>query len=267
MNSYYLFFIHPDLKDLLLEELRRKHSVLQLSFSNKDFLSMKGPEGYAKKLQKNPLVFAKRMAVFLEKSAIPSNFSIEVSANEFWNYKLIESCCDTYELKKVEKPEQAPARAWHKIQEVCELFNWSIQPGESFIEIGSAPGGISYFLLDKGVKLTAIDPAAMDASLSGFKHIRESIFDVKKNQLPKKCDWLISDLNLKCDINISQCRRIADYYPSLKGGFITIKTPKAFDVKHMQKWREVFNDFETFIFHLPSHRREMGLFFTKKKRK
>ncbi len=261
--NFYLFFIHPDLKDLLIEELKRKHPKLNLSFSNKEFLSMKGPEGYEKFLKKHPLIFAKRMAIFLGKGKEPKGLSLKLKTDEFWYYKTIKTHCDTYDLPLAERPEKAPARAWHKIQEACNHFDWKIKKGDSVIEIGSAPGGISYFILEQGAKLTAIDPAEMSKDLEGFTHIKESIFEVKKKQLPRRCDWLISDLNLKGDLNIKQCRWIADQYPELKGGFITIKTPKDFDVKHMRKWADEFNEFNTFLIHLPSHKREIGLFFKK----
>lgn len=259
--QFYLFFIHPQLKDLLLEELKRRHSKLSLSFSNKEFLSMKGPEGYEVHLEKNPLVFAKRMGIFLDKSADPGEYAVRVKEGEYWNYELIRTPCDTYDIVESPKPEGAPARAWHKIDEACKHFDWKIKAGEIVIEIGSAPGGISYYLLDKGAELYAVDPAKMDPSLKGFKHIQRSIFDVDRRDLPTHCDWLISDLNLSGDLNVVQCARIAAYYSKLKGGFLTIKTPQDFDVKHMKKWAKSFENFETTLFHLPSHRREIGLFF------
>lgn len=263
MNSFYLFFIHPRLKDLLLEELKRKHPKLTLSFSNKEFLSMKGPDGYEKYLLKHPLIFAKRMGVFIEKIEHQTESSIQLKDKEYWKYNLIKTPCDTYDINVSDLPKKAPARAWHKIQEACEHFDWKIEKDDVVIEIGSAPGGISHFLIEKGVRLTAIDPAAMDKDLGDFIHLKMSIFDVEKKHLPRNCDWLISDLNLNGDLNISQCKRIAKLYPNLKGGFITIKTPKDFDVKHMQKWADEFKNFKTQLIHLPSHKREMGLFFTK----
>lgn len=259
--SFYLFFTFPNLKDLLLEELRRKHPSLTLSFSNKEFLSMKGADNYSNQLIRNPLIFARRMALFIDKQSSPSEYSIALKDNEFWNYKIINSKCDTFDLKEIEKPDEAPSRAWHKIQQACEFFHWEIQKGETVIEVGSAPGGISYYLLEKGAKLFAIDPAQMDNKFQNFTHIQKSIFDVDRRDLPKHCDWLVSDLNLSGDLNVAQCKRISEYYPKLKGGFITIKTPKDFDVKHMRKWESEFNRFKTTIIHLPSHRREIGLFF------
>ena len=261
--QFYLFFIFPGYKNFLLEEIKLRHPKLTLSFSNKEFVSMKGPANYERNLKKKPILFTRRMGVFLDKSSQPEDFCILVKEGEYWNYEKIETSIDTFDLKVKDKPENAPARAWHKIDEVCELFNWQICSGDNVIEIGSAPGGISYFVLEKGANLVCIDPAEMDAKLKKIKHIKQSIFEVKKNQLPKKCDWLISDLNLNGDLNISQCKRIADYYPQIKGGFITIKTPNLEDLKNFDHWSGIFKKFQVQLFHLPSHKSEIGLFFIK----
>lgn len=259
--QFYLFFIFPGYKDFLLEEINQKHPKLTLSFSNKEFVSMKGPANYEKVLKKNPILFAKRMGKFLKKSSEPKNFSILVKEGEYWLFDNISTPIDTFELNIKEKPHKAPARAWHKIDEACDLFDWEIKKGESVIEIGSAPGGISYFVLEKRADLVCIDPAEMDRNLKPFKHIKQSVFDVKKHQLPRKCDWLISDLNLNGDLNLSQCKRIVDYYPQIKGGFITIKTPQPEDLKNIEKWKSLFKKFHVHFFHLPSHKSEIGLFF------
>ena len=66
MDSFYLFFHFPELKDLLIDEVKAFHPVLRLSFSNKNFLSFKGPKGYQKALKERPLIFVKRMEPFFE---------------------------------------------------------------------------------------------------------------------------------------------------------------------------------------------------------
>lgn len=268
--SYYLFFYDPQIKALLLKELHLYHPQLKLSFSNKEFLSMKGPENYSEKLKKVPVIYAKRMGLFLEKKDELVSSSIEVRPGEFWHYEIIPSKIDTYSLPIIDKPELAPARAWHKMQEAHSLFQLNIVKDQTVVEIGSAPGGISFYLLNIGVNLIAIDPAKMDFSLKKnypelLTHLRKSVFDVDRRHLPKNVDWLISDLNLMGDLNLSQCRRLVDYYSNFKGGFFTIKTPEPRDVKHFENWKKLFIDFNVTLFHLPSHRREIGMVITPKK--
>ncbi|EQC52072.1 SAM-dependent methyltransferase [Bacteriovorax sp. DB6_IX] len=266
MNSFYLFFYDTTIKDLLLEELQKKHPKLTLSFSNKEIISMKGPSGYAKYLEDRPVIFSKRQALFIEKTKENDETKESILVGkDYWVYETIDTYNDFLELPEIEMPEQSPARAWHKMREAHEQFALDIERGQQVIEIGSAPGGISYYLLELGVNLVCIDPAEMSPVLSqnyqsSFKHIKESVFEIKKFMLPKTCDWIISDLNLKGDLNLDQTRRLMSFYPQLKGAFLTVKTPTIKDLKKINIWANSFNEgFEAIVTHLPSHRREIGI--------
>lgn len=266
MNLFYIFFYDRIVKDLLLEEVRLNHPELTLSFSNDQFISMKGPVSYDDELKLRPVVFSKRQACFVAKSATePENVEyLKISDNEYWIYTVIKTPNDFYGLPIMEKPLEAPARAYLKIKEAHEFFDMKFAKKDQVVEIGSAPGGISYYLLELGMKLVSIDPAVMDQKLSrdypsSFLHIKKSIFDISNMDLPERCDWVISDLNLKGNIALEQSMRIMDYYPDLKGAFLTIKTPEISDVKRIIKWKlKLARKYKVQICHLPSHRREIG---------
>jgi hypothetical protein len=267
MSSFYLFFYDSNIKDLLLTELKFKHPKLTLSFSNKELISMKGPANYEGNLEKNPVLFSKRQATFKEKltSAPSEDDYIKLNENQYWSYEIIDTYNDYLDMEEIEMPKESPARAYHKMREAHLQFGLEINPGDQVIEIGSAPGGISYYLLNLGVKLICVDPAVMDKSLkekfpNSFKHIKASIFDVDRRDVTKNCDWIISDLNLIGDLNVDQTKRIMDYYKDLKGAFITIKTPKTSDLRRIPNWVKSFgSDYDVLVTHLPSHRREIGL--------
>lgn len=274
MISYFLFFYDRNIKDLLLEELKLYHPKLNLSFSNKSFLSMKGPEGYEKVLSSRPVVFSRRQAIFIGKVEREEEgdglFYVKVKEGEFWKYKKIESPCDDFDLIEIDLPELAPARAYHKIREASLLHQLDFKSGDQAIEIGSAPGGISYYLLEKGLKLVSIDPANMSDRLfkvygNNFQHLKKSIFDVERNELPHRCDWIISDLNLDGALNIKQSLRIMKLFPKLKGAFLTVKTPKNSDLMKFSQWKKEFEEFgDVILNHLPSHRKEIGIIIKKK---
>lgn len=268
MESYYLFFPFTDLKDLLLAEIEFHHPELRLSFSNKHFLSFKGPKGYQNQLKENPVVFSSRMGLFISKSDTDKENTVKVKEKEYWNYQIIKGILDTLEYNSPQLDSHAPARAWLKIAEAHELFKLNFRDSQQVIEIGSAPGGISYFLLNHGMKLFSIDPAKMNIEqCENFEHLKKSIFDVKREELPKYCDWIVSDLNLKGSVNVAEVVRISEFYPQLKGGFLTIKTPTKEDLAFLKKWKIPFKKrFSCQLFHLPSHRREIGLLFLKKER-
>ncbi|MFG1499109.1 SAM-dependent methyltransferase [Halobacteriovorax sp. XZX-3] len=275
MNTFYLFFYHPKLKDLLLEEIKLKHPKLHLSFSNKEFVSMKGPDNYETQLIKKPVAFARRQATFIDKyNEIPLDGEyIRVGENQFWHFDTIITPVDTFSLTESEISDEVPARAYHKACQAFRLYKEEISAQDQIVEIGSAPGGISYYVLEKGAKLVSVDPALMDPIISEkfgdqFSHIKKSVFDVTRAQLPKHCDWLISDLNLNGDLNTNQSRRIMDFYKNIKGAFLTIKTPVINDLKKVDDWIKVFTadkKYEVSVCHLPSHRREIGMFIRPRK--
>lgn len=263
-EKYYLFFYDKELKKILKDEIKFKYKDLNLSFSNSEFLSYKGPSNLENQLKKKPIYFAKRQAIFIDKTDEPRHKknAIEVG-KQWWNYKPIYGHhTDTLNLKIEELPELAPARAYLKMQQAHDLFKLDLSPKDQVIEIGSAPGGITYYLLNKNMKVCSIDPAIMDEkffSNSNFKHLKASIFDIEKKDLPKRCDWVISDLNLEGDLNINQTMRIISLYPELKGAFITIKTPRISELRKVPKWiQEASKGFKVSVVNLPAHRNEVG---------
>jgi len=264
--SFYLFFYKQDLKQHLLEELKFKFPSLSLSFSNKDFISMKGLESDLKKLQKTKLIYALRSGHFISKNETPlEEFqNIKVGPNQFWSYEMIKNSYDFLDYKLPDLPPEIPARAYHKVSEAQSIMELGIEPGDNVVEIGSAPGGISYYLLDMDVNLTAIDPAKMDSDLlekypQKLTHLQNSIFDIEKRHLPRNIDWIISDLNLDGDLNINQSLKIMDFYPKLKGAFLTIKTPKPSDCRRIKGWEAFFRGkYSIRVCNLPSHKKEIG---------
>jgi 23S rRNA (cytidine2498-2'-O)-methyltransferase len=58
-------------------------------------------------------------------------------------------------------PKEAPSRAYLKLEEGLLWSKAPVQRGDTAIEIGSAPGGASYALLKRGLKVVGIDPGQM----------------------------------------------------------------------------------------------------------
>lgn len=264
MSEFYLFFFKKELKAHLLWEIKTKLPELSLSFSNKQFLSFKAPENYLETLNKSQIIFAKLSAKFLYKDNNASENCVQTKPDEFWHYKPLKLTENTLNYREKDLPEIAPARAYLKMQQADEIFQLNIKSNDQVVEIGSAPGGISYYLLEKGCKVYAIDPAIMSPVVSEnygnkFEHVKKSIFDIDMQALPKKCDWLVSDLNLPGDLNINQCIKIMRHYPGLKGAFITLKTPEVDDIINTQKWTKLLPRYKKLhIVHLPAHKKELG---------
>jgi 23S rRNA (cytidine2498-2'-O)-methyltransferase len=129
-------------------------------------------------------------------------------------------------------PSEAPSRAWAKIEEAIRWSGLTPRPGEHAIELGSAPGGASFALLERGLHVHGVDPGAMDprvlqyagATGNRFKHHAVPAAEVARKDLPRTYEWLASDVNLAPMIALRYVERfVALAHGGLRGAFITLK--------------------------------------------
>lgn len=95
-------------------------------------------------------------------------------------------------------PPEAPSRAWLKLEEATRLFDIPFEKGQRAVEIGSAPGGATYALLERGLEVVGIDPNEMDARIAEhprFAHLRMTSMNVDVDAL-ERYDWLLLDVNV-----------------------------------------------------------------------
>ena len=111
-------------------------------------------------------------------------------------------------IPRLKFPRDAPSRSTLKLDEAFltlldegERERW-LKPGMSAVDLGAAPGGWTWQLVRRSLRVAAIDNGAMDSALmeSGLvTHLREDGFRYR----PKKpVDWLVCDM-------VEQPRRIA----------------------------------------------------------
>lgn len=128
-------------------------------------------------------------------------------------------------------PEDAPSRAYLKIQEAILWCGVPLFPNDVVVEIGSAPGGASLALLRRGLTVVGIDPSPPDrqhspivASHPNFRHIKDRVAYVKRIQLPAHVDWLICDANIPPQALVpTLTSMIKSLEPSLRGVILTMK--------------------------------------------
>lgn len=132
------------------------------------------------------------------------------------------------------RPEQI-SRAELKLQEAIDVFRLTLPPQGRAIDLGAAPGGWTRLLLAAGLQVTAVDPAALDASLTGalyLTHYRGYAQRFLETALANPTlvgsfDVLVSDLRMDA---ILAARLLSDYAPLLaEDGFVitTLKLPHA----------------------------------------
>ena len=112
-------------------------------------------------------------------------------------------------IPRLKFPRDAPSRSTLKLDEAFlvlldddERARW-LKPGMSAVDLGAAPGGWTWQLVRRSLRVTAIDNGPMDAALidSGLvTHLRADGF----RYAPKKpVDWLVCDM-------VEQPRRVAE---------------------------------------------------------
>jgi 23S rRNA (cytidine2498-2'-O)-methyltransferase len=129
-------------------------------------------------------------------------------------------------------PADAPSRAWCKVEEAICWANLSPVPGDTAVEIGSAPGGATLALLRRGLTVYGIDPGEMHPLTKGFRgthgnrfvHLHMPAAEVPKRALPHQYQWLLLDVNLAPMVALRYVERfVALAHGGLKGAVLTIK--------------------------------------------
>jgi 23S rRNA (cytidine2498-2'-O)-methyltransferase len=123
-------------------------------------------------------------------------------------------------------PDDAPSRAWLKLEEGLAFSGLPLRAGQVAVEIGSAPGGASWALLSRGLHVVGVDPGAMDGRVLAcprFAHVQRTMGDLRREQLPPRVDWLLLDVNLAPQVALHQLRRIVSTLRMLRGALLTLK--------------------------------------------
>jgi hypothetical protein len=291
--SFILTFPNLETEDLLKQEVRLKYPMWKVSFSKKGFISYKvDKELCLEELKTIQLIFSKRIALFQKKIGLesleesdecfdletlvlrPSLRTISTDSSEM-HIRIGKEIWIASYLHKSDRlallaalPAEAPSRAYLKLAELKLYKEIKFEKSQIFIELGSAPGGMSYYVCSVGAYLYAVDPGLMDPLLTKnypehFKHVKKSVFDLRKHDLPDTIHWLMVDLNLEALVSLEETLKLALKYkgPNFRGIFINLKTPRVEDVGKIQTYAAMIREagFDNYqFFQLPSHRREFA---------
>jgi 23S rRNA (cytidine2498-2'-O)-methyltransferase len=123
------------------------------------------------------------------------------SANAWMGISPLDnSAQDPMGIPRLRMPRSAPSRSTLKLDEAVNWFfskeqqsSW-FKPGMHAVDLGAAPGGWSWQLVNRGLLVTAVDNGPMDKTLmsSGMvEHLRSDAFTYKPDT---KIDWLVCDM-------------------------------------------------------------------------
>jgi 23S rRNA (cytidine2498-2'-O)-methyltransferase len=168
---------------------------------------------------------------------------------------------------RFQREEGQVSRAKFKLLEAERVFGLQYETFRSALDIGAAPGGWTSLLLERGLRVTAIDPADMHPSLISHPLLTH----LKQNASAAKLPVQSFDL-LVCDMSWSpmqMSRLVLDLKEALKEGADAIVTVKLMHRKPLQTIREVMERLSTVftvlkakqLFH---NREEITLYMRKK---
>ncbi len=189
-----------------------------------------------------------------------------VGPDEFWvgEYELLPTHFQTPGEVSSILEKDVPSRAYYKIAEAFEAFDLPFEEGDRVLELGSAPGGASLFLLDQGLKVLGVDPAEMDPEIlknKNFKHLKKPFETLGEDTFKDNVHWILSDVNLPPTVVIKEVGRLLSFL-NPKGVILTLKLNQP---KHLDLLDHTVDKFHQAGFmcvklkYLPSHRQEIAL--------
>ena len=95
---------------------------------------------------------------------------------------------------RMKRTQDAPSRAAMKLDEALEWYGISPGRGEHCVDLGSAPGGWTRRLVERGARVLSIDPGQLAPDLQKHpkvRHITLSAFDFAPEE---PVDWLFCDM-------------------------------------------------------------------------
>ncbi|MBH47901.1 MAG: hypothetical protein CME71_06985 [Halobacteriovorax sp.] len=276
-----IFFLHiPGNLDLLKAQLATYPGTLNPSFLAPGFSTFKADDVAYKALKEKPPFMALAMGEDASRNELSTTATVWVENKELifshhgeFSYRdkkdqIWQGLCPEFEkltkLATIELPPLAPSRAWLKIAQAFSLFP-KARSGHA-LEIGSSPGGASYFLRQQGLELVGLDPGEMDPLFKtdqGFTHLKKPVQDVQPRDLAKKFSLIAVDTNLPASMSVAEAIRVASWSGDvLKEVFLTIKLPAPKLISTLESHKRALRKLglKTLYKQLPSHHREILLY-------
>lgn len=103
-------------------------------------------------------------------------------------------------IPRLKLPGAAPSRSVLKLEEAFGLFlndderaAW-LRPGRTAVDLGAAPGGWSWLLAERGLKVDAVDNASLAPVLTGHPRVFHHRADGFRFRPRRTVDWLVCDM-------------------------------------------------------------------------
>lgn len=162
----------------------------------------------------------------------------------------------------------APSRAYAKMAEGLYWSGAAVGGKDMVLELGSAPGGGTLALLERGARVLAVDTQPMDDSLlvnPSMRWIRRAAGDVRFEELPlREVTWIACDVHLAPVLALNMVRRfVVPVRDHLKGLLLTLKLNDDATVEALPRLLEQIQGWgarEVRALQLPSNRHDLFVY-------
>jgi len=103
-------------------------------------------------------------------------------------------------ILRLKMPHDAPSRSYLKLAEAFEIFlskaeqaQW-LKPGMTAVDLGAAPGGWTWQLAQRGLKVTAVDNGPLKGVAAEHPAIRHFRQDGFRYRPQRPVDWVVCDM-------------------------------------------------------------------------
>ena len=183
----------------IAEHLRSRFCEIELSFP--DTNAGKAMSRFCKAFQPHMLSALERRGLLSPDAGYRLHlFFIDSTSAWIGASPITNSARDPMGIPRLRMPESAPSRSTLKLEEAINWFfnehdqDVCFKPGMHAVDLGAAPGGWTWQLVNRGLLVTAVDNGPMNRALmdSGMvEHLRTDAFTYRPES---KIDWLVCDM-------------------------------------------------------------------------
>jgi len=130
-------------------------------------------------------------------------------------------------------PSSSPSKAYQKLGEAFKHFRPLVGHEEVFLDIGCAPGGSTFYLMEKGFRVIGVDPTPIDPIVrekfpEGFLQLIQSFSELRKKHLSglPPVSWIVFDIDLPILESLPTLLKLTGKLDFVVGLIITVKMSK-----------------------------------------
>ena len=163
-------------------------------------------------------------------------------------------------------PAASPSRGFRNLQDAVACFGLSLGTDDIAVDVGAAPGGVAWGLVQRGVRVMTIDTNPLEAELAKHPLVKQLCIAVEKIDLSwlPPATFLFLDLNQPPRSALAALAPIAErLLPTLRSAVLTLKLGARVSLDEIPHWaaiiRRMFPGFDLEIAQLPSNKSDISV--------